>query len=269
MIRLIVTFVACVLGSAMALAQPSESSQPSDQDGLGGKLTIDPHLRSVADETYCDVIAINRGIGWVTSVNYSTFKVGKCSVESILSLTAASVSAQMATISEYDHVLVTGPYYYTMSINSTQVFNPFISLGDLRFTAVSRSEFNLLDAIKNPKEAWRWYQGQVAYNPIRTFGDVNFIWFSGARVYMLVSDKGEIFVMTGINHRIALGERGVHLKNLGEYLNLPKGWKFESKELTRALTINSHVLENADFKRMIDEFGNLYIDLKDSDGLFK
>jgi len=84
-----------------------------------------------------------------------------------------------------------------------------------------------------------------------------------------VSDKGEIFVMTGINHRIALGERGVHLKNLGEYLNLPKGWKFESKELTRALTMNSHVLENADFKRMIDEFGNLYIDLKDSDGLFK
>jgi|GEM_PF-1108088 len=269
MIRLLITLALCVLGGAMAGAQPSQSAQASDQIGAGGQPTIAQNQTYIDDNKYCDVIAVNRGLGWVKTVNYSTFKVGNCSFESVSTLTSASARAQMATIEEYDHVLVTGPYYYTMSINSSQVFNPYISLGDLRFTAVSRSEFNLLDAIKRPKEALRWYQGQVAYNPIRTFGDVNFIWFSGVQVYLLVSDNREMFIMTGFNHKVAFGKHGVDLKNLGEYLNPPKGWKFVSKELTRPLTINSHVLANAEFKRVIDEFGNLYIDLKVSDNLFR
>jgi len=269
MIRFITLLALCVFGGTLAFAQTSNGNNVPTSERPSSQPVLDQSRMTGAADTYCVIVAVNRGFGWATAVNYSTFKVDTCSTQSIETLTAASARAQMATIDEYDLLIVTGPYYGTMNINNTQIFNPFITLGNLRFSEVSRSEFTWLDAIANPAEAMRWIDGQTSYNPISTRGDVNFVWFAGKRVYLLVSAKGQVYIMTGVNHKIAFGENGVHLRNLGDYLNLPDGWKFETKELTRVLTMNSHVSANVEFEHLIDEFGNFYVDVREFDGLFK
>lgn len=210
---------------------------------------------------YCEIISIERGLGWVRGITYSTFRVGTCDVTRIESLTAASAKAQMATLGAYDKVIVSGPYYNTMDVNATQVENPYIALGNLRFSEVLRSEFAVLDALRRPDEALRWYQQETAYNPISTTGDVNFIWFAGTKIHVLTSHHGEVFIMTGVDHEIAFGQNGIRLRNLAQYLNLPEGWAFKSMRLKRVLSLNSHVVPDTQFDRLIDEFGNLYIQL--------
>lgn len=237
-------------------AQSAQSNPSSDDRDEAAQ-----QARQAKSIPYCDIIAIERGLGWVRGVNYSTFRVGTCDVKSIESLTAASARAQMATISVYDDLIVTGPYYYTMDVNATQVENPYISLGDLRFAEISRSEFTLFDALRRPDEAWRWFKQETAYNPIRTTGEVDFIWFADSKIYVLESNHGEVFVMTGVDHEIAFGQNGIRLRNLGNYLNLPEGWRFSTMRLNRVLSLNSHVLADTQFDRLIDEFGNLYIQL--------
>lgn len=232
-----------------------EDSAAKDRDEA---IAESRRMRSIP---YCDIITMERGLGWTRGVNYSTFRVGTCDVKRIDALTAASAKAQMATLGVYDQVLVTGPYYFTMDVNATQVENPYISLGDLRFAEVSRSEFTLFDAIRRPDEALRWYNQETAYNPIRTTGDINFIWFAGTKIHVLTSHHGEVFVMTGVDHEIAFGQNGIRVQNLGSYLNLPEGWTFQSMRLKRVLSLNSHVLADTQFDRLIDEFGNLYIQL--------
>ena len=90
---------------------------------------------------------------------------------------------------------------------------------------------------------------------------MNFIWFAGTKIHVLTSHHGEVFIMTGVDHEIAFGQNGIRLRNLAQYLNLPEGWAFKSMRLKRVLSLNSHVVPDTQFDRLIDEFGNLYIQL--------
>lgn len=251
------------------------SSDTADTANTDSKVSVEDgdkrNATAVVNETkslpFCVLRAFQQGLGWMRIFNYTTTSVGTCDVESIELLTAASARAQMATLGAFDSVLVQGPYYHTMDVNKTQVNNPYISLGDLRFSEVGRSDFTLFDALKNPGKAQRLFEGDATYSAIRTAGSVNFIWFSGTEIYVLTSNEGTQFVMTAVIHSIAFGQNGIRLKNLGQFLNLPEGWSFRAMRLNRVLSLNSSMLAGVEIFRLGDEFGNIYLQLPITDDL--
>lgn len=240
-------------------------SKVSAEDG--DKRTVTAAINEIKTLPFCVLRAFQQGLGWMRIFNYTTTSVGTCDVKSIDSLTAASARAQMATLGAFDSVLVQGPYYHTMDVNKTQVNNPYISLGNLRFSEVGRSDFTLFDALKDPGKARRLFSGDATYSAIRTSGSVNFIWFSGSEIYVLTSNEGTQFVMTGVIGAIAFGQNGIRLKNLGQFLNLPAGWSFKAMRLNRVLSLNSSMLAGVEVFRLGDEFGNIYLQLPITDRL--
>lgn len=214
-------------------------------------------------ESFCDVILVKHLLYEYRAITYSTFKVSECTVELIDALNSASVTAQIATLYTDERVLVRGPYYFTMDVNNTQVLHPYISIGNLRFSKMAVSTFTLLDAVVDWPTAVRWWNAKVAYNPTKTIQNLEYIWFSGKRVYLIRSDKGKVYVMSAVSHNIKNNKHGINLTNLGDYLNLPPGWTYESKVLNKVLSMKAEIIEGYSYKRMIDEFNNIYVEVID------
>ncbi len=272
MIKLILFSLAMTVMNVSAHAAeptPKQDTQHPKQSSEQSVQTIVGPGANASEHGYCDIFAIERGIGWTKSTNYSTFRVGTCEQSHIDSLTAASARAQMATLGDFDQIIVAGPYSYTMDINNSQIRNPYISLGNLRFSQVSVSSFTVWDAITHIHEAKRWLSQNTAYNPVRTTGDVDYVWFAGRKVHLLINGRQEHFVMTGVLDEVKNGKQGIHLSNMGEFMNLPDGWRFETKILDRVLSMNSRGIRKYEFERLIDEFGNLYIRIPYDPDLFK
>lgn len=249
--------------------EPAIAKKASAESGSQGVSPISGPGAQYSAEGYCEIFAIEQGFGWTRSENYSTFRVGPCLPEQIDTLTSASASAQMATLGSFDQVVVAGPYSYTMDVNNSQIRNPFISMGNLRFSKVSVSEFTVWDAIKNINEAKRWLSQTTSYNPVRTTGDVDYVWFAGNDVYVLINTREEHFVMTGVLDEVKHSKNGIHLDNMGTFMNLPDGWRFERKKLATVLSMNSRGIRSYEFDRLIDEFGNTYIQIPFDPDLFE
>ena len=83
-------------------------------------------------------------------------------------------------------------------------------------------------------------QMQSAYLPILIFRNSNWILHAGTPVHLLREPEGTVWVMQEYTKDV---DPSLTLDNLaqvgGKLKNLPKGWKFETKVLTKELSLNT------------------------------
>ena len=53
-------------------------------------------------------------------------------------------------------------------------------------------------------------------------------------------------------------------ENLGKYMNLPKGWRYEISTLDKVLQVKERQYNQIKSFHMQDEFGNIYMQLQES-----
>lgn len=192
----------------------------------------------------------------------STYKVNACDPDLFRSTTAASVKAQLNTFQSIDRIIPVGPHIQLMDRNTSTVSKPYLSIGLLNFSEIGSAHLGVKELFTN-LNAWKKWRGKVTtYNPIKMAENTDYVWLPGSKIYTLTTDTGQVFVMS---HFLPSGV-GTQVKdientaaNLGQYLNLPSGWRYEVKTLTKILTIKRQEEVGHTTLRIIDEYNNAYI----------
>ncbi len=195
---------------------------------------------------------------------FSTYKINRCNPSAFIKTTAAGVKAQITNKLPTNFVINSGPHLQMMDFNNTPVENPYISIGTLNFSPTAKASLGLLDAIQHFHEWSSWIQNVQYYNPIKTIQDTDYTWFPHSKIYKLITDKNETYLMTHlVASDLIMDEEDIEnvSENLGEYMNLPKGWRYEITTLDKILQIKQRQYTHIQNYHLQDEFGNIYIQL--------
>ena len=197
---------------------------------------------------------------------FSTYKINRCDPVSFIKTTAAGVKAQVTNKLPANFVVNSGPHIQMMDFNNTPVENPFISIGTLNYSPTAKANIGILDLIQHFHEWSSWIQTVQYYNPLKTIQDTDYTWFPNSKLYKLITDKNETFLMS---HLVAtdliIDQDDIEnvADQLGKYMNLPKGWRYEVTVLDKILQIKQRQYAKVSGHHMQDEFGNIYIQLSE------
>lgn len=193
---------------------------------------------------------------------FSTYKVNRCNPASFLKNNASSVKAQLLNRIKSDYVILAGPHIQMMDFNNTPVENLFTPVGELNFSPIARAHLGIKDVFLHFREWGKWINSLQYYTPIKTVQDMDFTWYPNSTVYKLISDQNEVYLLTNmVSNDYILRSEDVDeaAKNLGKYLNLPAGWRFEMSVLDKVLQVKQRQFDGNPTFHMQDEFGNLYV----------
>lgn len=197
---------------------------------------------------------------------FSTYKSEPCDPSWFRRITGASIGAQLATTVPYDYIIEAGPHAQLMDINTTPLEQRSIPIGDLEFAQVAIADIGITDVFKHFGSWKRWLADQTNYTFVYMDATNFFKWNPGSIIYKIVTDTNRTFVMTHIalNDKIMNQvELELMANDMGEKLNLPQGWRYESQALKKILTFNQKQFDKKPTARMVDEFGNIYVEILD------
>lgn len=192
----------------------------------------------------------------------STYKINRCDPSSFIRTTAASVKAQLLSKLDVDFVILSGPHIQMMDFNNTPVENRYMPIGHINYTPIARAHLGISDAITHFGEWSKWLQSIQYYNPIRTNQDIDYTWFPGTTIYEIIASNNDRYIMSHlvaedlIRHTDDIEKIA---KNLGNYLNLPKGWRYEYTTLNKVMQIRQRQYDRVQSYHIQDEFGNIYM----------
>ena len=198
----------------------------------------------------------------------STYKINRCDPNSFIKTTAAGVKAQVINKIPADFVAIAGPHIQMMDFNNTPVENRFMPIGDLNYSPVARAHLGALDMISHFGEWREWIKSFQYYSPIQTIQDADYTWFPESKLYKIITDKNQTFIMTNlVSEDLIKNQRDIEniAENLGKYMNLPKGWRYEISTLDKVLQVKERQYNQIKSFHMQDEFGNIYMQLQESD----
>ena len=199
---------------------------------------------------------------------FSTYKINRCDPIAFIKTTAASVTAQVSNKLTVNFVVNSGPHIQMMDFNNTPVENPFISIGYLNYSPIAKAHLNIWNIAQ---DFYEWSIGRHTiqyYKPVQTVQDTDYTWFPNSKIYRLITDKNEEFLMTNlIASDLIMDKEDIEnvADQLGQYMNLPKGWRYEVIVLDKVLQIQTRQFASVKRYHMQDEFGNIYIKLPDAD----
>ncbi len=78
-----------------------------------------------------------------------------------------------------------------------------------------------------------------AFSPSLIYRNSNWIWHAGTQVHLLRDPEGTVWVMQEYTKDVDPSLNIDNLDQLGNKLDLPKGWKFETKKLTKDLSLDT------------------------------
>lgn len=194
---------------------------------------------------------------------YSTFKVEpSCDVASYTKMTVASYFAQIKTVHNASVITRGGYHYLLMSVNLSSISNPYYELGNLKFSEIAYIRLSLIDVLRgkvpNVKAAM-----SATYTPFIINTDMYYIWNIGDLVHRLVSPTGEQYLMHGYTNEVAGWLTRDRLVELGNTLNLPPNWKYESILLNKTITVRTKIEDNFRAISLVDELNNFYVKYDD------
>jgi hypothetical protein len=210
----------------------------------------------------CSIYIVHRSILSIKITELSTYKVNACDPDLFMATTSASVSAQLLTYTDIDRVVPAGPYVQMMDRNTSTVAFPYLSIGLLKFSEKASASLGPIDILQDIKMWWKWKFSQISYNPLKMQEDINYVWLPGSNIFTLTSDTGTVFIMTSfIPDAMAMQSKTIEesATNLSQYLNLPPGWKYESKKLKKVLSVKRQQNLGHTSLRIQDEYGNNYL----------
>ncbi len=196
---------------------------------------------------------------------FSTYKSDICNPDLFKVTTAASAKAQLIASINLDYVLLSGPHAQLMDVNNSPLEARFVGIGLLNYAPVAYATIGPLDLIRHFRDWKQWISDVTTYNPIRVYSNDDFFWEPGSTIFKLVTDQDQTFVMT----QVALNEKMKSeqdiddtLRALGKYLNLPTGWRYEVQQLDRVFYFKQRDFDSEPLLRLLDEFGNIYLEVK-------
>lgn len=216
--------------------------------------------------TSCLIYVYDRNFLSVDITIFSTYKINRCDPRVFIKTTAAGVKAQLTNRLNTDFVILSGPHIQMMDFNNTPVENRFIPIGPLNYSPVAKAHLGPIDIIRSFYQWSAWIRSMQYYSVLHTTQDADFTWYPGSRIYKLINDQDETFIMTNL---ISMDE--MHNEediekiaiNLGKYLNLPKGWRYEISVLDKVLQLRQRQFSGEHAGHLQDEYGNIYMQLKE------
>ena len=248
----------------------SEATNPLNfEQQLYNRMTIGgPDRLSYADKyaITCLIYTYKRQIMSVRVNIYSTYKSEPCDPSWFRRITGASIGAQLATTVPFDYIIEAGPHAQLMDINTSPLEQRTIPIGDLEFAETAYADVGVTDVFRHFGSWKRWLSDQTNYTFVYMEATNFFKWNPGSIIYRIVTDTNRTFVMTHIalNDKImSQVELDLLANDLGDVLNLPKGWRYETYTLKKILTFNQKQFDHKPTARMVDEFGNIYVEILD------
>ena len=254
------------------------------QDSFNKKLTIDDVESQFAAKTensnpkegefeyykkygdlYCIITAIKFKFPSLVATVYTTHGFDPCYEKDFKELSIPSIVAQMQTTSTAFFYSLNPPQLNTMVSNLSQPYEPFISIGKFRFRKIATAKIPLPSILSDPSAAFNngtfFQPGRLPYIPFETQEDFYAYWKQGSLVFGLVSPKDNYYVMTSFAYSALKNLEITNLKELEKYLSLKPGWKYVSFTLNKPLIIRYQVADGLATQRVIDEYGNYYIEV--------
>ena len=219
-------------------------------------------------DLYCIITAVKFKFPSLVATVYTTHGFEPCNDKDFKELSIPSVTAQMQTISSAFFYSLNPPQLNTMVSNLSQPYEPFISIGKFRFRKIAAAKIPLPSILSDPSVAFNngalFQPGRLPYIPFETQEDFYAYWKQGSLVFGLVSPKGNYYVMTSFAYSALKNLEITNLNEMEKYLSLKPGWKYVSFTLNKPLIIRYQVADGFATQRVIDEFGNYYIEVTPS-----
>ncbi len=217
---------------ALLTACSSESAEETDP----------PDQRASARDTrYCEVIPLFVDATEVHADVYNTIEFSDCPQAAWEQLDAVAIQEEL----EASTVMLNGPRYFIMDAaeGDTDPNAPVKTFGSLEMRRLATFTLDLANATDSP------------YTERTIDRNSEFVFYSGALVFELVSPDGGAYVMQSYAHIVDDTLTLADLPSLGDRLEVPEGWQYRSRTLDADIAIVSigaaHVVQ--------DELKNTYL----------
>ena len=261
-LRLILTVLIATFSGVGFAQAPEKSVKPLQQSSApASKQEPEPETRVFYEKysSMCMIFAVDRSWFEVTMHLLSTLDLNRCDDKRFAAVTSDSARAQLLLLYPSAEFRLHGPYFQLADIDVTSVSQSYVDVGKLKFSLVGEAKFSILDLLKDISVYQQVRKGNYTYLPFRTAGTVNLLWFEGSTIYELIAPNGMHYTMMAGSHILRNDKFGINLNNLGNFLNLPKGWRFEKRTSDKIFRVFRTELGGQEQKTVIDELGNLYI----------
>ncbi len=172
---------------------------------------------------YCEIIEVKGTPPDVVVTVWNTIKLNRCPEEKWKTFDAARLAQELGDFI----VVLNGPRHFLMD-SAAAVPGPVRSFHGLRMQKVATIPVsNLADLVQTP------YKERVIDR------DNTWTWKAGRRVYELIGPCGARYLMQSYSQIVDPNLRIGQLKSLGDRLDLPVGWRFQTRRLRHALTLKA------------------------------
>lgn len=190
------------------------------------------------DYQYCEILPVfQNGDELVTEV-YNTLTCNKCPDDKWSKLTEEDLKAELGA----EDVKLNGPRHWVVNKirSGTGIqYDKIASFGDIQMMLGAQINGKVIEIEYQENEVKRW---------------TTFLFKKGNRVYKLINDLGETYIMQSYSRMIANDQSIENLAELGATLNLPEGWSFETEILEKDFEL---VTEGQAFV-IVDDLMNAY-----------
>lgn len=213
----------------------------------------------------CMVTSISMGSSGIYANMFTNISTETCDVEAFNSMSIASATAQVASISNGYQATKTGPYFSTATKDLTVSSKGFVYLGSQKFVSTISINIGWADILMNPQ----FLLGssvvrRAQYFPLPAAQNLNLFWSPGEPAYILINPRGETFIMTHYSIKLLPGLNRYNLLSLNKLLILPADWKFIKAEIIKPIWLTQGSDDGYSSIITYDNLGNIYVkaDLK-------
>lgn len=181
------------------------------------------------DVRYCEIIPTYRQGLTLRSEVYNTLGLNDCPADAWAALDAEALKAELGAV----NVSINGPRYWVLdeiaALSGVSLAGERATFGTIEMSLRGVLETRIRGDLV----------GDAFYTPNTVNRDTRFMYYSGQRVYELVSPAGEVYIMQSYAQIADPALTLADLETLGERLNLPDGWSYRSRVLDSVLVVAS------------------------------
>ncbi|MEL6650967.1 MAG: hypothetical protein AAFP02_06055 [Bacteroidota bacterium] len=197
-----------------------ESPIPNDKQTQSESLVF----KDLRDYRYCELLfTFENGADTITEV-YVTMGINECPSEDWMSVKAAELKDTFGAIDVKEN----GPRFWIVNKmrngEGDVGYDKIGTFGSLQMMLAAQIDEDVEQTIYTEHIIKRW---------------TTFIFEKGNQIYKLINPAGEEYVMQSYTTMIQSDLTIDELENLGQVLDLPSGWRFESEVLEEELSLTS------------------------------
>lgn len=192
----------------------------------GNNNTVTKYRDHLRNQRYGEILVVTGGPLVFTGHVYNTIGLNDCPEKWWKSLDPQQIKKTFKAKS----VILNGPRYFLMDRNALQNPGGVADFQGEQLRHLANVRLPLLRVLQGRSKP---------YTENRVMRTSEYLYRPGNRIYELVSPEGHRYVMQSYAQIVDPELNEPALKDLGEKLKLPKGWKYESRVLTRPLILRT------------------------------